>query len=106
MYKAPHGPPHHERRATARRGNTPASRNSSTLRPGFELFGSESVRWKHEIKRLVELLLITEDLRTVESLNIQLQRAGYFHMEQTQRKLIEVRPAFTNDSSGVEISLA
>jgi hypothetical protein len=64
------------------------------------------VRWKHEIKRLVELLLITEDLRTVESLNIQLQRAGYFHMEQTQRKLIEVHPAFTNDSSGVEISLA
>ena len=37
---------------------------------------------KHEIKRLVDLLLTTEDLRTVQSLTVQLQRALYFHIEQ------------------------
>jgi hypothetical protein len=62
------------------------------------------VQWKHEIKRLVELLLTTEDLRTVQCLTVQLQRALYFHIEQIQRGLVEPHPARTNDSSGIEVS--
>ena len=63
------------------------------------------MQWKHEIKRLVEELLTTEDLRTVQSLTVQLQRALYFHIEQIQRELVEVHPACPNDSSGIEVSL-
>ena len=55
---------------------------------------------------LVELLLITEDLRTVESLTVQLQRALYCHIEQIQRELVEVHPPCPNESSGIEISLS
>ena len=47
------------------------------------------MQWKDEIKRLVELLLTTEDLRTVQSLTVQLQRALYFHIEEIQRGLVE-----------------
>jgi hypothetical protein len=64
------------------------------------------VQWKHEIKRLVELLLTTEDLRTVQSLTVQLQRALDFHIEQIQRELVEAHPACPNDSSAIEISLS
>jgi hypothetical protein len=63
------------------------------------------VPWKHEIKRLVDLLLTTEDLRTVQSLTVQLQRALYFHIEQIQRELVEPHPACPNDRSGIEVSL-
>jgi hypothetical protein len=65
-----------------------------------------NVNWKHEIKRLVELLLTAEDLRTVQSLTVQLQRALYLHIEQIQRELIEAHPADPNDSSVIEISLS
>ena len=63
------------------------------------------MQWKHEIKRLVELLLTTEDLRTVQSLTVQLQRALYCHIEQIQRELAEVHPACPSESSVIEISL-
>jgi hypothetical protein len=33
------------------------------------------VQWKDEIKRLVELLLTTDDLRAVQSLTVEVQRA-------------------------------
>jgi hypothetical protein len=44
--------------------------------------------WKHEIKRLVDLLLATEDLRTVQSLTIEVQRAMHLHIEELQRQLM------------------
>jgi hypothetical protein len=65
-----------------------------------------SVHWKREIKRLVELLLTAEDLETVQSLTVQLQRALYLHIEQIQRELVEARPACPNDSFTIEISLS
>jgi len=70
------------------------------------MFRELSVQWKHEIKRLVELLFTTEDLRTVQSLTVQLQRALYFHIEQIQRELVETYRASPNDSSGIEVSLS
>ena len=44
--------------------------------------------WKPEIKRLVELLLTTDDLRTVQSLTVDVQRAMYLHIEELQRQLM------------------
>lgn len=35
---------------------------------GSSFSGVESVQWEHAIKRIVELLLTTEDLKTVQSL--------------------------------------
>jgi len=61
------------------------------------------VPWKHEIKRLVELLLTTEDLRTVQSLTVEVQRAMYLHIEELQRQLMVAPIECPNDSSVVEI---
>ena len=69
-------------------------------------FWELSVQWKHEIKRLVELLLTTDDLRTVQSLTVQLQRALYFHIEQIQRELVDTHRASPNDSTATEVSLS
>ena len=41
------------------------------------------VHWKDEIKRLVELLLTTEDLRAVQRLTVEVQRAIYLRIEET-----------------------
>src|SRR5689334_6920945 len=60
--------PLEERRATARRGFTTASRVSletATVESNRAEFG---VHLKDEIKRLVELLLTSDDLKTVQSL--------------------------------------
>lgn len=64
------------------------------------------MQWKHEIKKLVELLLTTEDLKTVQSLTVQLQRVLYLHIEQIQRESVEPHSAYPNDSSVIEISLS
>lgn len=61
------------------------------------------VPWKHEIKRLVELLLTTEDLRTVQSLTVEVQRAMYLHIEELQRQLMVASIEVPNDGSVVEI---
>lgn len=61
------------------------------------------VPWKHEIKRLVELLLTTEDLRTVQSLTVDVQRAMYLHIEELQRQLMVAQREVPNDGSVVEI---
>ena len=61
------------------------------------------VPWKHEIKRLVELLLTTEDLRTVQSLTLEVQRAMYLHIEELERQLVVARMEGPNDGSVVEI---
>lgn len=61
------------------------------------------VPWKHEIKRLVELLLTTEDLRTVQSLTVDVQRAMYLHIEELQRQLMVAPREVPNDGSVVEI---
>ena len=61
------------------------------------------VPWKHEIKRLVELLLTTEDLRTVQSLTVEVQRAMYLHIEELQRQSMVARIEGLNDGSLVEI---
>lgn len=61
------------------------------------------VPWKHEIKRLVEMLLTTEDLKTVQSLTVEVQRAIYLHIEELQRQLMVAPIEGPNDSSVVEI---
>ena len=59
--------------------------------------------WKHEIKRLSELLLATEDLRTVQSLTVKVQRAMYLHIKELQRQLMLAPIEGPNDGSVVEI---
>jgi hypothetical protein len=61
------------------------------------------VPWKHEIKRLVELLLTTDDLRTVQSLTVDVQRAMYLHIEELQRQLMVLQIEDPDDGSVVEI---
>lgn len=75
-----------ERRATARR-RVPASRAFFQLR-AIEIL-SVRVRSAMEdyIKKLVEQLLKTEDLRIAQSLAVELQWAVYRHIEQLQRRL-------------------
>ena len=64
------------------------------------------MQWKHEIKRLVELLLATEDLRAVQNLTVEVQRAMYLHIEELQRRLVEAHPNASDDRSAVEIGLS
>ena len=61
------------------------------------------VHSKDEIKKLVELLLTSEDLRTVQSLTLEVQRAMYLHIEELQRQLMVARIEGPNDRSVVEI---
>jgi hypothetical protein len=63
------------------------------------------VHWKEEIKRLVELLLTTEDLRAVQRLTVEVQRAMYLRLEELQRQLAETRVGGPSDGSVVEIGL-
>jgi len=63
------------------------------------------VHWKDEIKRLVELLLTTEDLKLVQRLTVEVQRAMYLRIEDLQRQLAEIRVGGSNDGSDVEIGL-
>jgi hypothetical protein len=64
---------------------------------------SSGVHSKDEIKKLVELLLTTDDLRTVQSLTLEVQRAMYLHIEELQRQLMVARIEGPNDGSVVEI---
>lgn len=61
------------------------------------------VYWKDEIKRLVELLLTTEDLRLVQRLTVEVQRAMYLRIEELQRQLAESRVGGPDDGSVVGI---
>ena len=63
------------------------------------------MRWKEEIKRLVELLLTTEDLTAVQRLTVDVQRAMYLRIEELQRQLAETRVRGPSDGSVVEIGL-
>jgi hypothetical protein len=62
-----------------------------------------AVHWKDEIKRLLELLLTTEDLWAVQRLTVEVQRAMYLRIEELQRQLAETRACGPNDGSVVEI---
>lgn len=61
------------------------------------------VYWKDEIKRLVELLLTTEDLRLVQRLTVEVQRAMYLRIEELQTQLAESRVGGPDDGSVVDI---
>jgi len=61
------------------------------------------VQWKDEIKRLVQLLLTTDDLREVQSLTVEVQRALYLRIEQLQRELAKDGAAHPKDSSVLEL---
>ena len=63
------------------------------------------VHWKDEIKRFVELLLTTQDLRAVQRLTVEVQRAMYLRIEELQRQLAEARVCGPNDGSVVEMGL-
>jgi hypothetical protein len=56
------------------------------------------MRWKDKIKRLVELLVATDDLRDVQNLTVDVQRVLYVH-------IAEARPAHPEDSSAFEFGL-
>jgi len=57
------------------------------------------VQWKDEIKRLVELLLTTDDLRAVQSLTVEVQRTLYLRIEQLQRESAKDGAAHPKDGS-------
>jgi len=57
-----------------------------------------------EIKKLVERLFTTEDLRTVQNLAVELQRAVYEHIQQLQGKLADSSFVPTDDRPVVEMS--
>lgn len=59
--------------------------------------------WKHEIKRLVEMLLTTEDLRTVQGLTVEIQRAMYLHIEELQKQLMVAPIEGPDDGPVIEI---
>lgn len=61
------------------------------------------VQWKDEIKRLVELLLTTDDLREVQSLTVEIQRALYLRIEEIQRELAKDSSAHSRESFVFEI---
>jgi hypothetical protein len=101
-HNARRGPPPCEERHGSP-WNTPASRVSlkaATVESNRAEFG---VQWKDEIKRLVELLLTTDDLRAVQSLTVEVQRALYLRIEQLQRELAKDGSAHPKDSSVFEI---
>jgi len=43
------------------------------------------MRWKDEIKRLVELLVATDNLIDVQNLTVDVQRLLYLHIEKLRR---------------------
>ena len=63
------------------------------------------MRWNEEIKRLVELLLTTQDLTAAQRLTVEVQRAMYQRIEELQRQLAETRVRGPSDGSVVEIGL-
>ena len=58
-----------------------------------------------QVKKLVEQLFTTEDLREVQSLAVELQRAVYGHIEQLQKKLAEAPFVQSGEKSFLEIGL-
>jgi hypothetical protein len=61
------------------------------------------VHSKDEIKRPVELLLTSDDLKTVQCLTLEVQRAMYLHIEELQRQLMVARIEGPIDGAVVEI---
>lgn len=56
-----------------------------------------------QVKKLVEQLFMTEDLRTAQSLAVELQRAIYEHIQQLQEKLAESSFVQSEDQPFFEI---
>jgi len=63
------------------------------------------MRWKDEIKRLVELLVATDNLIDIQNLTVDVQRVLYLHIEQLQRESAEARTAHTDESCAFEVRL-
>ena len=57
-----------------------------------------------EIKRLVEQIFTTEDLRVVQNLAVELQHAVYEHIQQLQKKLAESSFVQSDQRPVVEMS--
>ena len=58
-----------------------------------------------QIKKLVEQIITTEDLREVQSLAVELQCAVYGRIQQLQEKLAETSSIQSDDESVLEVSL-
>ena len=102
-HNARHGPPPTRRdaqRLAVDHYGEPCLSKSCAVESNRAEFGVNS---KDEIKRLVELLLTTDDLRAVQSLTVEVQRAMYLHIEELQRRLMVPRIEGPNDGSVVEI---
>jgi hypothetical protein len=59
-----------------------------------------------QVKKIVEQLFATEDLRAVQTLAIELQRAVYAHIEELQKKLAEASFAQSDDEPVFGIGLS
>lgn len=93
--------PCEERRASARR------RFASGEPLSMELWLNKRLEVScDEIKRLVELLLTTEDLRAVQSLTVRIQQALYSHKGEIQTELAEPRPRCCDRSPVLEVSVS
>lgn len=58
-----------------------------------------------QIKKLVEQLFTTEDLREVQRLAVELQRAVYGHIEQLQKRVAEVPFVQSDEKPFLEIGM-
>ena len=83
----------------------PASRISSTAQDRSQAYG---VRYtvEDQIKKLVEELFTTEDLRVVQTLALELQRAVYGRIQQLQMKSVEASSVQPDDQSVFEAGLS
>jgi hypothetical protein len=59
-----------------------------------------------QVKKIVEQLFATEDLRAVQSLAVELQCAVYEYIEQLQKKLADSSSARSDDEPLFEIGLS
>ena len=58
-----------------------------------------------QIKKLVEQLFTTEDLREAQRLAVELQRAVYGHIEQLQKRVAEVRFVQSEEKPCLEVGI-
>lgn len=58
-----------------------------------------------QISKLVEQLFSTEDLREVQRLAVELQRAVYGHIEQLQKRVAEIPFAQSDEKPSLEIGI-
>ena len=67
---------------------------------------SNSRAMEDQVKLLVEQLFTTEDLRAVQSLAVELQRAVYGYIEQLQKRLVEASVVPSDEQPVSEIDLS